>query len=112
LLPLQARIQGTIRFEVTTDRTGNVTSVTTVSENLLNRDRDRLFAEAVIESLKEWRFQGTNNVESKTTITYIFKIDGVASAKRTDSFVFDYPGTVTVTAGLPKMPDIADDRPL
>jgi hypothetical protein len=55
----------------------------------------------VVESLKKWRFQGTNSVESKTTITYIFKFEGVTSGKRTDSFVFDYPGTVTVTAGLP-----------
>src|SRR5262245_62093674 len=111
-IALQARIQGAIRFEVTTDEVGNVTNVTTLSENLLNRERDRLFADAVVESLKKWKFQGTNDGERKTTITSLFHFEGGTSGKRIESFVFDYPRTVTVTTELP-CPDHSscpDDR--
>ncbi len=111
-LALQARIQATVRFEVTTDEVGNVASVTTLSENLLNRDRDCLFADSVVESLKRWKFHVNPDGERKTVITYIFKFEGVTSGKRIEGFVFDYPGTVTVTSEVP-CPDhvpCPDDR--
>jgi TonB family protein len=91
-----AVIQGSVTVKVEIDETGMVQAASVVHGH-------PLLAEVALENIKKWRFRKNETTtdtarSDSTTVTYVFRLEGLTPDTPVQSFVFEYPGTVTVTS--------------
>ena len=98
LLAVQARIQGTVKLEISFDQGGGVTDVRILED--VETASKTLLAAAAKTNVSTWKFSTSpkQTTARRAMVTYVFRLEGVTSGKRNESFVFDYPGTATLVS--------------
>ena len=91
-----ALIQGTVRLEISVDETGAVRDAKVIQGH-------PLLARAVLENVKRWTFRKDERQDNSTdtksaTLTFVFRLKGLTPEAPVQSFVFEYPGTATITS--------------
>ena len=91
-----ALVQGTVRVEIAFTETGAVRGTKAIQGH-------PLLANAALENVKRWTFRKNERSNSSpdansTILTYVFKLEGLTPEAPIQSFVFEYPGTVTITS--------------
>lgn len=91
-----ALVQGTVRVEVTVTETGAVRGAKVIHGH-------PLLADAVLKNVKGWTFRKNEPLDNSTdtnstTLTYVFRLEGLTPEAPVQSFVFEYPGTATITS--------------
>ncbi len=106
-LALLSRTEGTVEVECVVRSDGTVAQVYILSGT-------QLLAEPSQENARKWKFRKegvTENSGDRFVLRYVFRIDGVASARRPTAFSFDFPNVVVVSSpSIHWMPQKASTR--
>lgn len=91
-----ALVQGTVQVEITVTETGAVRGAKVIRGH-------PLLADAALKSVHKWTFRKAEHPNNSTdtnstTLTYVFKLEGLTPEAPVQSFVFEYPATVTITS--------------
>ncbi|MEW5978576.1 MAG: energy transducer TonB [Acidobacteriota bacterium] len=100
-LALQARRQGVVTLDCSIGQDGLVKSVRTVSNS--EQRSGNLLSHAAEDNAMQWKFQrlkagSVSNTSSIVVLQYAFILEGDSRDCPRGRFVFEYPGSVTVTS--------------